>query len=119
MIEEALTRFRGWIADCEFMDYTFHVKKSETGLIYLRATYEEADVEDPEGNIETQHTRRWPISPLASKNEVVQTAFKCCITSMEHRTREHFLYRGRRIFGPHYDIDKLWEVCLHIDGRKE
>jgi hypothetical protein len=36
---------------------------------------------------------------------------KCLLTSAEHRIREHFLYRGERVFGPHYDVDALVELC--------
>jgi hypothetical protein len=30
---------------------------------------------------------------------------------MEHRTREHFRYRGAAVFGPHFDVDALVELC--------
>lgn len=26
----------------------------------------------------------------------------------EHRAREHFQYRDRAVFSPHYDIEDLW-----------
>jgi hypothetical protein len=45
------------------------------------------------------------------RSEIVSTAFKCVLTSAEHRCREHFSYKGERIYGPHYDVDALVEVC--------
>lgn len=110
-------RLASVVEKCQFMDYTLHVKVSKTGMFYLQATYEEPDINT--GEVETQYTRRWPLSPLATKSEIVQTCFKCCITSMEHRTREHFLYKGRRVFGPHFDVDALWGICDQIDEREK
>lgn len=68
------------------------------------------------GKDETQFTRKWLISPHATKSEIVQTCFKLCITSMEHRCREHFKYMNTRVFGPHFDIDDLVSICK--DGKE-
>ena len=51
------------------------------------------------------------LSPEMTRSEVVQTVFKCALTSMEHRTREFFHYRGRAVFGPHFDVEALWQLC--------
>jgi hypothetical protein len=102
------------VALVEFEDYTFHVRAGHGGW-YLQATYEEPDIIT--GTPETQSTRRWPLSPEMVKSEVVQTAFKCVMTSMEHRAREGFKYRGRRVFGPHFDVDALWEIAGRLDYR--
>lgn len=114
---------RDWVADaifaiheCRFQDYEFEVKKSaHTGAVYLQAHYEEADTIS--GQIDTQYTRKWFLSPEMSKSEIVATAFKCVLTSMEHRTREWFLYRGRAIYQPHYDVDALHAICLEREER--
>jgi len=58
-----------------------------------------------------QRTRRWFISPEMRKSELVQTAFKCIMTSAEHRVREHFRYKGELVYGPHFDVEKLVELC--------
>lgn len=94
--------------DCKFPEYQIHAAVDGRGAWYLQATYVENDV-DYNVN-ELQSTRRWLLSPLMIRGEIVQTAFKCIMTSYEHRAREHFQYRGRRIFGPHQDIDKLWDI---------
>ena len=55
--------------------------------------------------------RKWLLSPFMTKSEVVQTAFKAVLTAIEHETREAFRYRGEAIFGPHFDVDRLAELC--------
>lgn len=96
------------LAQVEFENYSFNVFDQE-GHMYLQASYPEADIVT--NVVEIQKTRKWLLSPFMTKSEIVQTAFKCCITSMEHRTREAFKYRGKRIFGPHFDVDALWWMC--------
>ncbi|XHS78522.1 hypothetical protein ACFJGW_00700 [Burkholderiaceae bacterium UC74_6] len=61
--------------------------------------------------LEAHHTRKWYVSHHACKNEVVQTALKCVLTSVEHEVRENFRYRGRPIFGPHFSVDALHRIC--------
>lgn len=92
-----------------FLAYEFHVSDSR-GSVYLRAEYDEPDIYT--GVVERQHTRKWLLSPLMTDSEIVQTAFKLCMTSMEHRCREGFQYKGARIFGPHFDVNDLAALCL-------
>lgn len=92
----------------KFGEYIFRVRTSH-GATHLQATYLDADIRT--GKLDQQWTRKWLLTPGMTKSEIVQTAFKCCITSMEHRTREGFTYKGRRIFGPHFDVDALVEIC--------
>jgi hypothetical protein len=104
------------VIDCAFQCYTFTVKTSETtGAVYLQGHYLEADTLT--GKVETQYTRRWFLSPAMGKSEIVATAFKCALTSMEHRTREWFLYKGRAVYQPHYDVDALWAICQEREVR--
>lgn len=100
------------INEIEFEDYSFDIVE-DGDKAFLQASYYEADIIT--GEPELQKTRKWYLSPHQVKSELVQTAFKCVMTSMEHRTREHFLYRGKRVFGPHFDVDALWQICK--DGR--
>lgn len=97
------------VAFCSYPEYTLTVSTSRTGAVYLQASYFEADTLT--GEKEIQSTRRWSLSPAMSKSEIVATAFKCVLTSMEHRTREWFLYNGRAVYQPHYDVDSLWDIC--------
>jgi hypothetical protein len=83
---------------------------------FLLARYDEADVLNGEPSVQT--TRKWYLSPFMTKSEFVQTCLKCVLTSMEHRAREAFEYKGKRIFGPHYDVDALHSVCDKTDVRE-
>lgn len=58
-----------------------------------------------------QSGRKWYISKHMVRSEIVQTAFKAVLTACEHEVRERFLYRGKPIFGPHFDVDRLVELC--------
>lgn len=108
------------LKECKFPDYTIEAAQSlTTGQMYLQARYEEPDTTT--GVLSWQYTRRWLLSPEMTKSEVVQTAFKCVLTSMEHKTREWFTYKGKAIFGPHFDVDKLHAIAgdeSSFDGRK-
>ena len=104
-----------YISECNFPEYTFHVVIDGRGAVYLTATYTEPDTET--GFNTTQTTRRWFLSPEMVKSEIVATAFKCVLTSMEHRTREWFTYKNKAIYMPHYDVDKLHEICHEREVR--
>lgn len=90
------------------LDYSFTITL-RNDLPFLQGHYVEACVDNPNGSgsVEIQHTRKWFLSEHATKSEIVQTALKCVLTSLEHRAREHFLYQGTRVFGPHFDVDEL------------
>lgn len=109
--DKLIRRARTILTRIEFLDYKFIVSDSHGGVT-LRGSYSEPDVYgQPMDGDETQLTRKWLLNPDMTDSEIVSTAFKCCLTSMEHRTREHFLYRGKRIFGPHFDIEDLANLC--------
>lgn len=105
-----------WVNLCYFPEYEFNVKLDGRNAMYLQARYLEKDIIT--GKNEWQFTRRWFLSPEMVKSEVVATCFKCVITSMEHRTREHFTYyRGKRIYGPHFDVDALHSIAGQVEHR--
>lgn len=97
------------VAECHYPDYFFGVFEDTRGTFYLQGTYQEPDVETGEPAL--QFTRRWLLSPEMTVSEIVQTVLKCLLTSMEHRAREFFTYRGRAVFGPHFNVDMLWELA--------
>lgn len=101
----------GVVADCRYQDYAFKVAKDGRGEIYLQGLYEEPDTVS--GVTDVQYTRRWLLSPEMTKSEIVQTVFKLVLTSAEHRVREWFKYRGYAVYGPHYDVDALHELCAN------
>jgi hypothetical protein len=118
-LEMVLIRFSQYIEEVEFEDFVFKVALSDNNTLYLQAVFFEDDIVTK--NRELQYSRKWLLSEHMTKSEVIQTAFKCCITAMEHRTRENFKYKGKRIFGPHFDVDALADLCGQkaFDVRKE
>lgn len=87
----------------------------------LQLSYYEADVDNPLGGPPVeQKTRKWYISPYSTKTEIVRTAYKMVMTSLEHRLGEHFTFGGRRVYNPHFSVDGLSELDTWkiIDVRK-
>lgn len=107
-----------WAMACKYSGYNFHILVRE-GVCLLQASYLAEDITS--GLFTEQHTRKWIISEHMTKSEFVQTVFKCVMTSMEHRVREGFKYKGKRVFGPHFDVDALHSICKaeHLDYRSE
>jgi hypothetical protein len=102
-----MVRARELLDQVEFDNYSFLVRYGHGG-VYLQAVFMEPDIVT--GVPQLQHTRKWVLSPHMTNSEIVQTVFKLCLTSVEHRARESFKYRGKRIFGPHFDVDALCEI---------
>jgi hypothetical protein len=100
-------QIRAILADVSFPGYTFEVGGRER--TYIRALFEDRCTAT--GQPYSHTTRKWYVSQHAVKNEIVQTALKCVLTSLEHEARERFKYRGKAIFGPHFDVDALHRIC--------
>lgn len=99
-----------WLLEnVEFLNYRFRARTTDRGETYVQGVYLEPDIYT--GVQEHQFTRKWLVTPAMTDSEIVQTAFKLCMTSMEHRTREAFKYKGARIFGPHFDVEDLVRLC--------
>ena len=104
------------VSRCSFPGYTFRIAADGRGAWYLQAHYDEPD--SLTGAPSVQYTRRWFLSPQMAEGEIVQTVFKCVLTSAEHRTREFFRYMGRAVFGPHLNIERLWEIAEDTEERR-
>src|SRR5579862_3935883 len=106
------------ILECvTYPGYEFVVMQ-EFSWSWLQGRYWAEDVDT--GVMALQSTRKWVLSSHMTRSELVQTCLKLVLTSLEHRGREGFLYKGRRVFGPHFDVEQLWEIadgpCL--DARR-
>ena len=110
-----IEEMRDVMRQVECGEYSFHIIEDGKGA-YLQASYPEPDIITTQ--LATQNTRKWRLSQWMTKSELVQTALKCVLTSVEHRAREHFLYKGRRVYGPHLDVEALWEIAKKLDYRK-
>jgi hypothetical protein len=109
--ETAIVQFqRDIVTLCTYPDYEFRVLVDGRGAVYLQGSYVEPDTIT--GKLESQVTRRWFLSPEMTRSEIVQTVFKCVVTSMEHRAREWFRYKEQPVFAPHFDVDALFDLCV-------
>lgn len=109
-----LRRVARLMLNVRFPGYAFNVFHGHGG-VYLQGTYDEPCAVT--GEVEAQYTRKWLVSPQMTDSEIVFTAFKLCLTSMEHRTREFFTYKGERIASPHFDVEDLVRLCR--EGRAD
>ena len=56
-----------------------------------------------------QYTRKWLLEN-PSEGAIVGTCLKLVLTSLEHEAREMFLWKGKRVFDPHTDINALLAI---------
>lgn len=76
---------------------------------HLQVTYNEADVDT--GKIEQQYGRKWYVADDATESDVVDTAFAAVMRSYDHVVQEHFTYKGRRVFSPHFTIEQRFAMA--------
>lgn len=105
----SIDRFKNLLSMCKFHDWEFIVKLDDNRP-YLQVCATTEDNTSP-GDKMSWKSRKWFLSKHMTDSEVVQTAFKAVLTAVEHETRECFLYNGRHVFGPHFDINDLWELA--------
>lgn len=108
--------FEEILKDIDYRNWTFDVRK-DGNRAYLQVRFLALDVVN--GGVKYEVGRKWFLSDHMTRSEVVQTALKAVLTAEEHEVRENFLYNGKRIFGPHIDVDALWEACDRTDFREE
>ncbi|MCB1998780.1 MAG: hypothetical protein KDG57_23375 [Rhodoferax sp.] len=108
------------LAFIKFPGYNFRVVGMFDGRMptYLQASFM-APCNVDSGEPVQQRTRKWLLSAHMTPSELVQTAFKCVLTSQEHEAREQFTYRGAAVFGPHFDVEALVSMVGHQDVRAE
>lgn len=100
-----------------FKDRLFRlIEKKKDDVFLLQMQYIEADVKT--GKLTKQNTRKWHITPWMTESEIVQTCLKCVLTSQEHIGREHFKYKGYKLYGPHMDVQDLIHVIQQGELRE-
>lgn len=104
-----LQSIRYIVAHIKYKDWSIKVDRFKDGEMYLQVSFIGKDSET--GAICEMKGRKWHISEHAVKSEIILTAFKAIQTAEEHEMREAFQYRGRAILGPHFDIERLVEIC--------
>lgn len=64
----------------------------------------------------TWRGRKWLLSYHMTETEIVCTAFKALAAALDHELREHFTYKGARVFDPHRSIALLVEIAGRADA---
>lgn len=111
---KSLADIRAVLKDVDYRGWMFVVEE-EMGAAYLQIKWWGLDAEtDQPGQLSS---RKWRLSWHMTRSELVQTALKAVLAAEEHETRERFKYRGKPIFGPHLNVDVLWEMAGTRDVR--
>jgi hypothetical protein len=108
-IPHTLDEIREIIEQVSYKDWRFHVMPYGAGYV-LQLRFCGA------GAADEQRSRKWILSSFACRSEIVQTALKAVLAAEEHEARELFRYKGRPVFGPHYNVDKLHELLAHEEA---
>jgi hypothetical protein len=111
-----LDDIRAIVADVVYRDWAFFTVPSGPGFT-LQVRFEtDINFEGAPPASGLHHCRKWYLSAWATRSEIVQTALKAVFAAEEHEARERFTYRGRAVFGPHFNVDRLHELADSGEG---
>jgi hypothetical protein len=111
-----LSDVRQVLSDISYLEHEFLVETADGGFnLQLRCREEDFHAGEPS----IQYGRKWHICQYSSTSEIVQTAFKAVLTWVEHDAREHFRYKGAQVFGPHFDVERLVDLCRSSEVPQE
>lgn len=99
---------RDTLADIAYKDWVFRVEKDAVGLWFLQMQVSGPDLVTQAPIIWSG--RKWRLSMHMEKGEILRTALQAVLSAEEHEAREQFHYCGRAVFGPHLNVDRLWEI---------
>lgn len=103
--------FEQYLSHVRYKDWDFNIGVDGDRL-FLQIGFWERDLTDPLNAARFyQKCRKWMLSPHMTKSEIIQTAFKAAMTAEEHECRERFFYQNQPIFGPHFDVDAIADIC--------
>lgn len=94
-------RARQVIAKVAYKDWWFE-RVNTPGQFTFRVAFHAVDTASRERTI--QRGRHWLLTPNMTDAEIVRTALLAVLTAEEHEARESFLYDGKPLFGPHFDL---------------
>lgn len=75
---------------------------------YLQAFLERKDIVT--GNVGQGHGARYLIDSDISESAITRRLLRAALDYAEHEVRESFTWAGKRIYGPHIEIESLWNV---------
>lgn len=106
------TRVSSVVNRIQFPGYKFILNYVPEGY-HVHVQYHENDVMT--GVNEEQNGRKWYFPYEQSEGQIIQTCFKAILTSLEHRAREHFTYKGKAILQPHMKVDDLLKIAPEVN----
>lgn len=107
------------LKNVSFQDRKFLLLDKNDGFL-LQMSYMEADVDNPDAGPVEQKTRKWYVSPYMTETEIVETCWAMVQRSMMHIAGEHFEYKGKRVYSPHFDIHARLYLCeLNFFDKRE
>lgn len=111
--DPALQLLAQTVQDIELDNEHFYIEAgNESGRLYVEIVCYRPDVVT--GLWGYGHGGRRYLPYLASKDTIVKTVFGAYLAYVEHEARETFLYKGKRVFGPHIAVDALATVADQI-----
>lgn len=107
------------VSECDCHPYTlrFEHLRDHRDVWYIQVSKIRRDVVTGEQGVGSG--AKYLVSPHSTPEEVRQKCLAACIVFAEHEVREHFLWRGRQIFGPHMNHQKLWEAATEEVTREQ
>ncbi|MHB8407775.1 MAG: hypothetical protein ACYDHY_06630 [Acidiferrobacterales bacterium] len=93
--------------DIQVEPYLFRIQQKGDGFLLQAMAHTKDSRSD---KVDIQSGRKWYVSSHACRAEVVRTCYMAIEAFMKHELQENFLYKGKRIFNPHWDPDALAEV---------
>ena len=96
------------IDDIEYKDWTKHIRHIDGGFTLFQWVWKE--------NGQTQAARWWVIDHSQPHSDIVRTLLAATLMAEEHEARERFRYRGKKVFNPHYNVDKLAEISGKLEN---
>ena len=112
----SVAQMRNIIEQIQYKSHVIMLKKDDDeDRYYVQVGFERPDIRNGEMGMGWSGKRY--VSPHMTKSEFVQLVFGTILALEEHECRENFYYKGRRVYGPHIDVDALWSVAAYFDAR--
>jgi hypothetical protein len=96
-------------------EYGVEVGVDERGIVYIQVLCDRPDTYT--GEFGTGRGGRRLLFEAQSDSSIVRTVLAAFLAYEEHEVREAFQYKGKRIYGPHIDVEALVEVADRIEGQ--
>lgn len=100
--------------------WSFRVEQIDNnGHFFIQVCVDETA--DAARDIRTGEVAAWRggkmlISQHMTRNEIVRTAHKAVVSAEMHELDEHFRFRGKAIFNPHLDPDRMAVFAGKLDN---